>query len=151
MVSGYPWIHHDHIRRTREDRQPNYYDSFNESENYLAVVSTENNNCKFDFNLSSTEFIRDTVTLKEPPVGQTIYQEWDNILSDHVDKNPHTLVNVLPQAIYKFNEQSFHRAVPAKYSGWRFFIRASKIYKPEFKNEIRRQTQVYLPCVNKGW
>jgi len=55
--------------------------------------------------------------------------------------------------IYEFTSLDAHRGLPAQDSGWRYFIRATKGHQRTYRNEIRTQTQVYIPFynINKGW
>ena len=55
--------------------------------------------------------------------------------------------------IYQFSSLDAHRGVDCKDSGWRYFIRATANHQREYLNQIRTQTQVYIPFynINKGW
>lgn len=81
---------------------------------------------------------------------------YDNIndfteLNKVIEKEkPKTFV-VKNKTLYHFTNRSAHRGMPATGSGWRYFFRATIGSQREFKNEIRTQTQVYIPEVNVGW
>lgn len=55
--------------------------------------------------------------------------------------------------IYNFDCQDPHRGTPAKANGWRYFIRATYNSQRKIMNQLRPQTQVYIPVSNldKGW
>jgi len=53
--------------------------------------------------------------------------------------------------IYHFTNRDAHRGMPATGSGWRYFFRATIGTQREFRNEIRTQTQVYIPATDVGW
>jgi hypothetical protein len=53
--------------------------------------------------------------------------------------------------LIQFSGLSFHRGLAAVKSGWRTFVRVTVSDHREPKNEIRKQTQVYLTDPFKGW
>lgn len=62
------------------------------------------------------------------------------------------LINsVQNNSIYEFGCIDAHRGIPATGKGWRYFIRATINSQRQFLNEIRTQSQVYLPAVDIGW
>lgn len=53
-------------------------------------------------------------------------------------------------ALMRMDWQTLHRASPATKRGWRWFARATRRV-PNYLNEVRTQTQVYLSTLNQGW
>lgn len=61
-------------------------------------------------------------------------------------------LQTVPDKTYAyFDDRTWHQATPAKASGWRWFIRASRNTLREPTNELRRQVQVYLENPMMGW
>lgn len=50
-----------------------------------------------------------------------------------------------------FDSFDLHRGSPATCHGWRVFVRMTESNHWEPRNEIRTQTQVYLPSMSAGW
>jgi hypothetical protein len=133
-----PGWHHDDVVRSREDGQPNYEDPrWEEPVHRLVVVDNGTD--------SHTEFLTEPIQLEIPAEG-VIYREWDAIIGDR-----RRIKRVEPGVVYEFGTSDFHRGVPAKGNGWRFFARASRNTTRTFLNEIRSQTQVYLSYPEAGW
>lgn len=53
--------------------------------------------------------------------------------------------------IIQFGPLDFHRGMPATNNSWRLFVRATESDVQEPLNELRTQTQVYLPSPFEGW
>ena len=154
MNDWYPCIpgwHHDDIPRTRSDRQPNYEKLDYESEHIMMVVNAD---------VAPTQFIVGEMNLDIPPVGSVIYDIWNreiNTIIPHLNLFNIHLKEVEDCVVYHFDWQAFHRGTAAVKKGWRMFIRASR-YSDDvafqirpYKNEIRRQAQVYLSALEAGW
>jgi hypothetical protein len=93
-----------------------------------------------------------TCDLDDVPVyGGVVYGKWNREINDLVARGEMRLEQLDEGNIAAFNWQSFHRGMPATKNGWRMFIRASWNTNREFKNEIRQQTQIYLPAPEAGW
>lgn len=154
MKDWYPCIpgwHHDDIPRTRSDRQPNYEKLDYESEHIIMVVNAD---------VAPTQFIVGEIDMDIPPIGKVIYDVWNrdiNSFLPHIALCNFELKEVEDCVIYHFDWQSFHRGTAAVKNGWRMFIRASRYSDDKafqirpYRNEIRRQTQVYLSALEAGW
>lgn len=154
MPGWYPCIpgwHHDDVPRTRADGQPNYDEGQLRSEHIMALVGGE---------ICATEFALGAVDLVVPELGKTIYEEWDRDIELLVNNGAMKRESVPTNRLIHFDDRSFHRGTPAIAGGWRWFIRASRYFdkdgtpvaRPNPRtNEIRKQSQVYMPTINAGW
>lgn len=143
MPGWYPCIpgwHHDDVPRDREDMQPNYPPRYKAKHAFA-----------FWGDASCTEFAIGRSTFDEVPLHKTVYEVWHDEVERHIEAGELTRFTAEPQRVYEFDWQSWHRGMPAHKNGWRFFIRATRDTGQRPQNEIRRQTQVYLPVVNAGW
>lgn len=144
MPGWYPCIpgwHLDDVPRERSDKQPNHVDPSYKSEHLMAIVG----------DASRTEFALGELTLNEPPIGSTIYGQWTKDVELLCSMGHLARFTVLPNYLYHFDWQSWHRGMPATKNGWRWFGRLSWKTERKVTNEIRAQTQVYLPAVDAGW
>lgn len=147
MPGWYPCIpgwHLDDIPRTREDGQPDHAHPAWKSSNVMAIVG----------DASVTEFIEGELDMEDVGLREgAVYGQW-NARINHMLSKANTQIairQVPPGQIVEFGFGAFHRGVPATKQGWRFFIRANFNTAREVKNEVRRQTQVYLPVPEAGW
>lgn len=144
MPTWYPCIpgwHHDDVPRSTPSGQPNYDTPEYRSEHIMMVMGPT----------AMPEFLQDTVTLPRVSIesGEIIYKCWDSLIENHTPKlRRFTLYS---GQVIRFSWQAFHRGMPATKEGWRFFIRASRKTNRKIFNEVRTQTQVYLPITNQGW
>lgn len=143
MPGWYPCIpgwHHDDVPRDRFDGQPAYPPRY-KSKHVMA----------FWGDVSRTEFAVGNAEFGEVPANLKVYSAWNSKVEKHIDKGRLVRTVAAPQTIYSFDWQSWHRGSPATDFGWRFFIRATRSTEERPVNKIRRQVQVYLENVNKGW
>jgi hypothetical protein len=143
MPGWYPCIpgwHHDDVGRDPLTGQPDYVTPRYHAHHYAGVVNAE---------VAPTEFLLGNYTLPAVKRGQTVYKVWDEAL----EAQPLRLVQIPDRRIIKFDWLTFHRGVPAVKNGWRWFGRVSTNTERlnHVTNEIRTQTQVYLPVINQGW
>ncbi len=141
MKGWYPCIpgwHHDDVPRSTITGQPNYENPEYKSEHILAIIG----------DCSLTEFLKGEIEVSDPNINQIIYGQWNAEL-----KNKDNLfITKIPEgAMVKFNWNTFHRGVPASKKGWRCFIRATRNSLLKSVNEIRQQSNVYLPLPESGW
>lgn len=134
-----PGWHHDDVPRSRKDGQPNYENPEYRSNHLLIVIG----------NTAMPQFLRNTVVMPEIPEGRTIYQAWDRVIN--ASESEDNFYTVGSGDIYEFDYQTFHRAMPAKLHGWRYFIRFSWNTERKVLNEIRNQVQVYISDPSIGW
>lgn len=133
-----PGWHHDDIPRDTPTGQPNYDNPSYEAWHRMCVFG----------GTSMTEFLTCESEMPKVPEGETIYKNWNDEINN---KYPEHIQKVNSGEVIEFGPQDFHRGVPATTTAWRFFIRATRNTKRTFKNEIRRQVQVYLPEPEAGW
>jgi len=163
MPGWYPCIpgwHHDDVPRYGRFGQPNYENPDYYSEHLLMVVNAE---------VAPTEFlVGNAIEVPQVEDDQTVYEVWSKHLNERLKYDTEWdayLHKVEDSIIYRFDWQTFHRGTAAVKNGWRFFIRASRFWKDSEmtiaddsrfqrrtgKNEIRRQVQVYMEDIEKGW
>lgn len=156
MPGWYPCIpgwHHDDVARTRSDKQPNYEDTTAfQAKHAMAIVEES-----YKGPDSRTQFLCGEIDLPIPGIGKIVYKEWNDKINEilaHPKKYKDIYVNVhsfTHNQIFWFDSFSFHRGMPARQTGWRFFIRASWNTKRKPLNEIRRNAQVYMAALEAGW
>lgn len=76
-----------------------------------------------------------------------VWYSLNKLVEADSEKKVRTLEN---NTIISFGQQDIHRATPAKYNGWRFFIRLSISHRKP-TNQIRTQVQTYVDMENIGW
>lgn len=142
MPSFYPCIpgwHHDDVPRSRADAQPNYHNPEYKSEHLMIVVGKT----------AMPQFLRTTIVLPDIPEGRTVYQAWDRIIN--AAESEDNFYTIGSGDVYQFDWQTFHRGMPAKLHGWRYFIRFSWNTDRKSTNEIRNQVQCYISDPSVGW
>lgn len=140
LMPGYypsiPGWHCDNFPRRNDNGQPDL-ESGDDAHHIMCLIGTSEG-------VSNTEFVVDKVDyeLDENDVWSSLHKQ--------IEINKPKTSFVRNNEIIEFNQNAIHRSSPAKVRGWRLFFRLSKCgLKP--KNEIRRQTQVYLLSDNGGW
>lgn len=92
---------------------------------------------------SLTEFYHEKYTLYKLGLQQIeSYGDLNSEIEKFGRKNKEPIAN---NTLFKFSILDAHRGMPATGSGWRYFFRATKNSKRKPINEIRTQTQVYIP------
>lgn len=139
-----PGMHHDDIPRTREDGQPNYENPGYNAEHLIGLINAE---------IAPTEFAIGEIDLEIPPIGQLIYREWHPKIMQAIENKTMQSFKAQSGHMYQFDNYSFHQGTAAVSSGWRWFIRLSRntARAENCKNEIRKQTQVYMENPMEGW
>lgn len=137
-----PGWHHDDVPRSRSDGQPNYNTPEYLSEHALALVGG---------NICPTEFAIGVCAMPEIPLGEVVYGKWHPIVENLVETGKMKKMQTPDRQIVMFDWQTFHKGAAATGSGWRWFGRASWNTNRTPLNEIRKQTQVYLPMPMAGW
>jgi hypothetical protein len=147
MQGWYPCIpgwHLDDVPRTRLDGQPDHVHPAYKAENIMTIIG----------DASITEFIDGPIELEDIGFKEgAVYGKWNAEINRMLkEKDCKISVKQVPEkSVLHFGYGAFHRGVPATKTGWRFFIRANFNTAREIKNEIRKQTQVYLPTPEAGW
>lgn len=102
---------------------------------------------------SLTEFMTSRMGYRSAPEDQNVYGFWNSYINkkSKTQKNSFESKTVKHGQLVSFGPTDFHRGMPATKSGWRMFIRLTESNHRQPKNEIRNQTQVYLPSVGNGW
>lgn len=104
-----------------------------------------------------TEFIRKPIELPSPT---EIYEACDSRRALYAYYNDmiegtHPILTVRQEVssgdIVAFTGRDFHRGTPATGHGWRLFVRLTQSDHYESLNQLRTQTQVYLPAPFEGW
>jgi hypothetical protein len=143
MPGWYPAIpgwHHDDVPRSEVTGQPNYDNLGYHANHAMAVVGSA----------APTAFAVGEVDMEKVPDGKIVYQVWHEEVEGLIAKGQLAYQEIKPCLLYEFDWQSFHRATASKASGWRWFGRVT-LRVPRFRNEVRRQVQVYVDPLNKGW
>lgn len=138
-----PGWHHDDVPRTRGDGQPNYENPEYYSEHAMALVNAD---------VAPTEFVIGTQELPPVPLPSgPVYKVWNEMTNIDIEAGRVAVEKAPNQRVVFFDWQAMHRAVPAVKFGWRWFARVSWSTDRRPTNEIRSQTQVYLPVPEEGW
>lgn len=148
MRGWYPAIpgwHHDDVDRG-ENGQPDYDGDWLHENRIMICVALDADDAPTG---SLTEWVDEPVNLRWPlPDDEPVYRYWDQQI-DQEGFRTHTYPS---GTIIRFTQESLHRAVPAAGSGWRWFCRITVNPGPRpDAPKVRKQTQVYLPTINKGW
>lgn len=87
--------------------------------------------------------------------SKPLWGEVNSVINTLINRFPdeaHLHTDIVHSGIgYFFDERDYHRAMPAEHDGWRYFFRASIKSDRKVTNEIRRQTQIYMPHPEAGW
>lgn len=130
--------------RTRSDGQPDYENPGYNAKHLIGLVNAE---------IAPTEFAVGEINLEIPPEGQLIYRDWHPKIMQAIADGRMESFKAKSGIMYEFDNYSFHQGTAAVSSGWRWFIRVSKdTHRAQHcKNEIRKQTQVYMENPMEGW
>lgn len=154
LMSGWygaiPGWHHDDVPRPPTPvgghflaaGQPDYVNPAYFSRHVLGLVNAS---------VAPTEFIHNDVEMRPVPDGGLIYRQWHQEIENM--KDGLEIVTAEDRTLYEFDADTFHQAVPALKTGFRWFGRVS-IDTDRIKsitNEIRQNANVYLPFPMDGW
>lgn len=146
MYPCIPGYHHDYVPRDKEFGQPDYKNPEYRALNLFMVVNS---------GVAPTVFAEGTGELPDLTQDQIAYKIYHPMVEDMVNDGTLKETTIEDSQIYKFDDRAWHKGVPAVKRGWRFFIRATYFYSgdnfPKAQNEIRTQSQVYLPDPFIGW
>lgn len=154
MPGWYPCIpgwHHDDVPRTRVDGQPNYSLGQDRSAHCIALVNGD---------IAPTEFALGNANF--PLVGRdkVVYKEWHPLVEKYIESKQLRRYSAKSNRLIYFDDRTWHRGTAAVKTGWRWFGRISRYWDMDRNiiarrnirtNEVRRQVQVYMSDVNKGW
>jgi len=134
-----PGWHHDDIPLDPKTNQPNYDTPEYFARHRFCVIGQS----------SMTEFLNCETEM--PKVDTIFYKDWNDVIkAKYLDTT--SIFKVSSGDVVDFTWQDFHRGVECTVEFcWRYFIRASRQTKREFKNEIRNQVQIYLVNPETGW
>jgi hypothetical protein len=144
MEGWYPCIPGFHVddapRCDRKDGQPNHINPSYQAEHIFVIVG----------DCSQTRMLDGELVLPEPEDGSgvTTYRLWDEQLNASSQGIASWAVS---GQLYWFDWQGVHRGSPATKAGWRWFGRISRGTPRKKTNEMRKQVQVYISPINKGW
>ncbi|SPA50590.1 hypothetical protein [Cupriavidus taiwanensis] len=157
MPGMYPCIpgwHTDDAPRSPAycDGQPNIFTPHYETEHLLCVVDCGTESLT-EFLVGDVELRRSYVEAKYRSDGANFYKTCDGLLERALTLPDNRLerVQVKSGQIAEFNVHSWHRGMPAKTRGFRWFIRMTRYSKHKVENEIRSNAQVYLTDATYGW
>jgi len=100
---------------------------------------------------SQTEFALGETEVPEIKEGEILYAKWHPIVEKELNEGKLKKQIAEYNKLYYFDAFTLHQGTAATENGWRFFIRASIDKNRKPSNELRRQTQVYLPNPMQGW
>jgi hypothetical protein len=139
-----PGWHRDAIPRG-PDGQPDF--------SHKAIPNMTHYTCIVDYKTNSlTQFLN--VRVHENQFSMTNGNTWGHHseeINDMIYMNEVRTTSVMNGLIYQFDAYDYHRSMPATAHGWRFFLRCSCGTLSTPRNEIRRQTQVYIEKKDLGW
>lgn len=152
MFGWYPCIpgwHHDDVPRTRSDNQPNYEDP-HRAEHIMGLQNAD---------VCPTKFAMGKAQFPHVPIGNTVYEQWNKEVTHCVETGELGSTHILDRELIHFTDRTWHKCESARGNGWRWFGRISRYYLEGDSvargntrtNEVRRQVQVYLDAVDKGW
>lgn len=136
-----PGFHCDDVPRERPDGQPNHINPSYHSMHCMMICGDS----------SRTEFALGEFNLFEVPLGEKVYKVWHPKIKKMIDTNILQSYSAAENQLLYFDNDSWHQGTQATKFGWRFFIRATINTARKPTNELRRQTQVYLPNLMEGW
>ena len=141
-----PGWHHDDVARDKTG-QPDYDDPAYHANHLMTLVNAD---------VAPTQFLLDEVYVPRVPEGQVIYRVWDRVIDEFINRGKidrSRVVSARSGIMYEFDCDTFHRGVPARKNGWRWFARISKdtVRVNHKTDEFRRQVQVYLDPITQGW
>jgi hypothetical protein len=142
MPGWLPCIGGWHFDEVARDQNKNlHWDSNKPKEHYFMIIDQGTG--------SLTEFAQfDWPRDQEGCVMPRHYEELSEWIKYDSTKIIHTCES---NKIYSFDCFDAHRGTPATGHGWRYFIRATANTQRTYANEIRKQTQVYIPSESVGW
>lgn len=141
MFPCIPGWHHDDVPRERSDKQPEYINPSYKAEHCLAIWG----------GCSRTEFAVGTHEFYPAPTGRKIYKEANYLVEDLCDTGILKRIEIPDNQLVFFDWMSWHRGMEATERGFRFFIRATRYSKLSARNEVRINSNVYMPIPEEGW
>jgi hypothetical protein len=152
MVPCIPGWHTDDAPRSPDyyGGQPNIFTPEYETQHLLCVVDAGTG--------SLTEFLRGPVELPRGVIefnyvvdGMNFYKSVDRMVERGTVGGACERVTPISGDVVEFDVHSWHRGVPAKARGFRFFIRITRDSRHKVENEIRSNAQVYITDTSYGW
>lgn len=139
-----PGMHHDDIPRNRIDGQPDYESPKLDTMHLMGLVNAS---------IAPTQFALGEIELEIPPIGNLVYRDWHPKVMSAIEVGALSSEYAKSGIMYEFDNHTFHQGTASVKSGWRWFIRLSKNTDraKNCKNEIRKQTQVYMENPMEGW
>lgn len=151
MRGHYPAIpgwHHDDVDRG-SNGQPDYDRTPSNDGRVMFAVCVDAFNAPTG---SMTEFIERGSIVSVPwpvPEDAPVYRYWDAHIEQECAARRETLES---GKIVRFWQGDFHRAMPARTSGWRWFARLTVNPGPRPSGpKLRSFSTVYVPVTNAGW
>lgn len=143
-----PGWHHDDIMRSPKTGQPDY-DSEYKTEHIMTLVNSH---------IAPTKFVTGISTFVYPD-NKIVYGARSPEVDHQIKEGLLQVVEAPDQSLIYFDDNTWHTGVEAVSNGWRWFGRVSRYFKNNVQiarknnrsNEVRKQVQVYLTMLNKGW
>lgn len=104
---------------------------------------------------SLTEFLAEPITLPVPlpeDCKGPLYGYYNSLIGDR-ERSECLRLLTAPETLWEFDSLTWHRGTAAHKEGWRAFVRLTYGTTRPPKNEIRNQTNVYVPehLWTTGW
>lgn len=139
-----PGWHHDDVPRDAPNGQPNYDKPAYHAQHLMVVVDANDART-----LALPQMLSGDIEVPWPLDDRAIvYREWDAHINETVGRRGATLSS---GEIIHFDSKTFHRGMPARSNGWRWFMRASWDTQVKPENKLRRNANVYLAFAGAGW
>lgn len=92
-----------------------------------------------------------TSPVKVPPGTGPIYKHWHEAIEAKIAAGSLRRESAPSNRLIYFDCNAFHQGTAAIGGGFRWFGRVSWDTQRAYANEVRNQTQVYLPLPMEGW
>jgi hypothetical protein len=106
-------------------------------------------------NSSFTEFLKGPIELPSPEElpkeNKPIYGTYNRIIDSMIEENKAEIISVKSGVPVEFTGLDFHRGTVTEKATWRLFARITMSNHRPPVNEIRTQSQVYMPQPFNGW
>lgn len=154
MTGWYPSIpgwHCDDVPRRELYSQPDLSLRDSAVQHFTCLVSDAQPDVFSGVGVTGTEYLVEPITLAIDPTA--VWKTADQLVNDMISMGvlgPTATSFLKDRDIVQFDQNSLHRASPARVPGWRLFFRCSLTHRKPV-NEIRKQAQVYIPADQVGW
>lgn len=145
-----PGWHHDDVPRDTPNGQPNYDRPAYRARHLMCVIDAVDAPTG-----ALPQFIAGAVDVPWPLSSNVVvYGAWDshiNALAGTTQAKLMQIDQVESRNVVTFDCDAFHRGMPARNTGWRWFIRATWDTHVQPEDKVRRNANVYLAAPAAGW